>query len=261
MNTRDVTIFSGERFEVPPCIQRIDHLSTHGWQLRYGGTKLFSDHSNDGSGARRALALAEQHLGAEHPDVATLYHNLGGLDHARGHFAAGEPAARRAVEIRQRALAAGHPQVTETQFAADLAALAGVLDGQRKYAESEPIYERVLALFEQQLAAGDAAAEYEIAINLNNLAALYANTQRAPQAEPLYRRALMIKERLLGATHPDVAVSLNNLGVLLKGLGRVDEAAEAYGRALAIFEATLAADHPKLKAVRANLLRLVKGAR
>ena len=52
MNTRDVVIFSGERFVVPQCIQRIDHLSTHGWQLRYGGTKLFSDHSQDGSGAR-----------------------------------------------------------------------------------------------------------------------------------------------------------------------------------------------------------------
>ena len=62
MNTRDVVIFSGERFVVPQCIQRIDHLSTHGWQLRYGGTKLFSDHSQDGSGARRALALATKEL-------------------------------------------------------------------------------------------------------------------------------------------------------------------------------------------------------
>lgn len=62
MNSRDVVIFSGEQFAVPQCIQRIDHLSTHGWQLRYGGTKLYSDHSQDGSGARRALALATQEL-------------------------------------------------------------------------------------------------------------------------------------------------------------------------------------------------------
>lgn len=62
MNTRDVVIFSGEQFVVPQCIQRIDHLSTHGWQLRYGGTKLFSDHSQDGSGARRALAMATKEL-------------------------------------------------------------------------------------------------------------------------------------------------------------------------------------------------------
>ena len=62
MKTRDVVIFTGDRFLVPQCIQRIDHLSTHGWQLRYGGTKLFSDHSQDGSGARRALALATKEL-------------------------------------------------------------------------------------------------------------------------------------------------------------------------------------------------------
>lgn len=62
LNTREVVIFSGERFVVPQCIQRIDHLSTHGWQLRYGGTKLFSDHSQDGSGAKRALMLATKEL-------------------------------------------------------------------------------------------------------------------------------------------------------------------------------------------------------
>jgi len=62
MKTRDIVIFSGEQFAVPQCIQRIDHQSTHGWQLRYGGTKLFSDHSQDGSGAAAALALATKEL-------------------------------------------------------------------------------------------------------------------------------------------------------------------------------------------------------
>jgi hypothetical protein len=62
MKVRDVVIFSGERFEVPQGIQRIDHRATHGWQLRYGGTKLFSDHSSDGSGARAALEAATREL-------------------------------------------------------------------------------------------------------------------------------------------------------------------------------------------------------
>lgn len=62
MKVRQVTIFSGEQFEVPQGIQRIDHRATHGWQLRYGGTKLFSDHTPDGSGAAAALHLATQEL-------------------------------------------------------------------------------------------------------------------------------------------------------------------------------------------------------
>lgn len=62
MKTREVVIFTGERYVVPQCIQRIDHQSTHGWQLRYGGTKLYSDHSQDGSGAPAALAAATKEL-------------------------------------------------------------------------------------------------------------------------------------------------------------------------------------------------------
>ena len=62
MKYRDVVIFSGHKFKVPQNIQRIDHLATHGWQLRYGGTKLFSDHTSDGSGARAALEKATKEL-------------------------------------------------------------------------------------------------------------------------------------------------------------------------------------------------------
>jgi hypothetical protein len=62
MKFRDVVIFSGQRFQVPQGIQRIDHRATHGWQLRYGGTKLFSDHSSDGTGAEQALDKAVKEL-------------------------------------------------------------------------------------------------------------------------------------------------------------------------------------------------------
>lgn len=62
MKVRDVVIYNGKRFEVPQGIQRIDHRATHGWQLRYGGTKLFSDGSFDGAGPSAALAQATREL-------------------------------------------------------------------------------------------------------------------------------------------------------------------------------------------------------
>jgi hypothetical protein len=62
MKFRAVTLFNGLVFQVPSCVQRIDHRTTHGWQLRYGGTKLFSDFSADGSGAAQSLALATREL-------------------------------------------------------------------------------------------------------------------------------------------------------------------------------------------------------
>jgi len=63
MKFREVELPCGYRFRVPQGIQRIDHRGTHGWQLRYGrGTRLFSDHSVDGSGAHAALTLATREL-------------------------------------------------------------------------------------------------------------------------------------------------------------------------------------------------------
>lgn len=64
MKFRDVVIpESGEQFSVPQGIQRIDHLSTHGWQLRYcGETKLFSDPPPERGGSAQSLSLATAEL-------------------------------------------------------------------------------------------------------------------------------------------------------------------------------------------------------
>lgn len=59
MKTRQVTLASGQTFTVPQGIQRIDSTSTHGWQVRYQGTRFFSD---GGSGADKSLAAAIREL-------------------------------------------------------------------------------------------------------------------------------------------------------------------------------------------------------
>jgi tetratricopeptide (TPR) repeat protein len=72
-------------------------------------------------------------------------------------------------------------------------------------------------------------------------------------ARPYSERALAIREKVLGAEHPDTAGSLNNLGFLLWSQGDLSGARLYYERALAIFEARLGPDHPNTKAVRGNL--------
>lgn len=59
MKTRQVTLRTGEQFTVPRGVQRIDSDDTHGWQVRYQGTKFFSDGQQ---GAARALDLAIKEL-------------------------------------------------------------------------------------------------------------------------------------------------------------------------------------------------------
>jgi hypothetical protein len=63
MQARTVTIYSGARIRVPEHIQRIDTLSTHGWQMRYGRPTLFySDGQGPGNGPRPALKRAIESL-------------------------------------------------------------------------------------------------------------------------------------------------------------------------------------------------------
>jgi tetratricopeptide (TPR) repeat protein len=206
-----------------------------------------------GKAYRRALRIV-QGLAEDHPEnhelcgfLASLYHNLGGLAHARGRFAKGEPWGRRSVELRAELLGEGHPEV-----AADQAALAALLDGQRKFSEAEALYRQALAVFERHYG----PVHYEVAVTLNNLAALCQAMHRFGEAEPLYRRALAIKACLLGRKHPDVAMTLNNLAVLAAEQGRRGEARRLCQRALAIFRQTLPAGHPKLLAAESNFARL-----
>ena len=58
MKTREITIPTGQKFTVPQGIQRLDSDSTRGWQVRYQGTKYFSD----GAAPDKALEGATREL-------------------------------------------------------------------------------------------------------------------------------------------------------------------------------------------------------
>jgi len=64
-----------------------------------------------------------------------------------------------------------------------------------------------------------------------------------PAARPYYERAFAIREKVMGAEHPDTALSLNNLGLLLQSQGDFAGARRYLERALAIKEKALGPDH------------------
>ena len=53
---------------------------------------------------------------------------------------------------------------------------------------------------------------------------MYRDQARYAEAEPLHKRALAIREKALGAEHPDVATNLNNLAELYRDQARYAEA-------------------------------------
>jgi tetratricopeptide (TPR) repeat protein len=196
---------------------------------------------------RRALAFAERigNLPERDMTTATILHNVGGLDHARGRFATAEEPSRRAWEIRRRHLGEDDPAVL-----ADAVAYAAVLDGLGRYAESRPIYERALAVYERIFG----PEHYETATTLHNLALVEHNEGHPDRAAERARRSYEIKVKLLGRNHPDTGLSAMNLASLLPAAD-ADEADALLTEALRAFETALAPDHPHIRRCRQLSIR------
>jgi tetratricopeptide (TPR) repeat protein len=192
----------------------------------------------------RALPIAESALEAEPDLLASLLHNLGGLAHSRGLYAEAEPFARRGLALREERCN-DRPGV-----AADQAALAAILEGQERWAESEELYRRALEIWECE---GD---DYEIAMTLNGLAAVVRFSGRPEEAEPLFRRALEMIEAERGPGHPESATVRNNLAMLLNATGRAAEALPLLEQATKDLNEMLGPDHPATRDVRANRHRV-----
>ena len=58
---------------------------------------------------------------------------------------------------------------------------------------------------------------------------MYRDQGKYGEAEGLYKRALVIREKALGASHPDVAWGLNNMAILYEARGESGSAL-AYSR-------------------------------
>ena len=205
----------------------------------------------------RALQIAQKNHGDTN-SAASLYHNLGGLEHARGQSAEtedearecylrGEPHAYKAYELRVKLLGQEHPATM-----ADLAAYAGILDGLGRYKESEQIYRKTIAFFEDFYG----EVHYEVAISVNNLAIVLDETGRYAEAERAYRRAYQIKLALFGKRHIEIGFAANNLGVFLLEQGQTRLARRYLQQALGIFTKTLSPEHPSLHSCQKRLEEL-----
>jgi tetratricopeptide (TPR) repeat protein len=210
----------------------------HKFQGRYGEAEPLY---------QRALAVAEA-LGDVEAQ-ATLLHNVGGLCHARGDFAGGEPPARRAVELREAHLGPDHPAT-----AADREAWGALLEGLGRLPEAEQAYTSSLATFE----AHQGPQSLEAASSLAALGSVQHAQGRLDEALASYRRALAIRQARLPPQHFDLALTMNNLAMLLEDRGARSEARQLLERALGIFTTALGADHPHTEAVRKNMEALAK---
>ena len=98
----------------------------------------------------------------------------------------------------------------------------------------------------------------EIYLLLNKVGYYLVDRGRYDESEPLYKRSLAIREKVLGAEHPDVATSLNNLAGLYHNQGKYTEAEPLLKRSLAIREKVLGAEHPDVATSLNNMAVLYR---
>jgi tetratricopeptide (TPR) repeat protein len=195
----------------------------------------------------RAVALAEEVLGPEHPKVAVSLNNLAELYRLKSNHERAESSLQRALAISEKALGAEHPAVAES-----LNNLARLYRVTGKFERAEPLFQRALSINEKALG----PEHPRVATALNNLAGLYRAKGELARAEQLFRRALDIRQKVLPPEHPRIAESLNNLAVIYRTKGDFVQAEALYLRAVELEEKVLGEDHPNLAASVNNLAQV-----
>ena len=192
----------------------------------------------------RALAIDEEALGPDHPNVATGLGNLGLVLREQGDLEGARARLERALAIHEQALGPDDPKV-----AVDLGNLGSVLRAQGDLEGARARLERALAIHEQALGPDDP----NVATGLGNLGLVLRAQGDLEGARARLERALAIDEQAFGSGHPNVAIDLGNLGLVLREQGDLEGARTRLTRALAIFDAAYGSDHPQTVGVRAIL--------
>jgi tetratricopeptide (TPR) repeat protein len=179
-------------------------IALNGLGLVFKDTQRFEQ---AGQHYQQALMLLQQTLGPNDLELAPLYHNLAGLQHAQDHFVEGEALARSSLELR-----AAHEGLETTGAAADLAVLGALLLGQHRYTEAETALERSLAIWQGRYG----HHHYEVAVVKHNLAALYQACGDVARALRTFTEVLDIKSHILSPTHLDVASLRQHIAPLFR---------------------------------------------
>ncbi|MFV8752061.1 tetratricopeptide repeat protein [Nannocystaceae bacterium ST9] len=197
--------------------------------LHYGSLALArGDNETAGEYHRRALAIREAQLGADHPEVAISLINIANSLIGEGSHAEAEQLARRALVIFERKFGADHPYTAASHNA--IGNSLNELGRYRAWDDPEaarPYFEQAIEHYMRAIAIRETNVGREhpsIAVNLHNLGEAQRRLGQWNQALASYQRALEIKRKKFDGDHPNVIASATGLGRVLLELGQVDEA-------------------------------------
>lgn len=190
--------------------------------------------------ARQAVTILDR-SGPEYQIAASdAMQGLGLIRLLRGDLGEAQQWLRRAMQ----SLPEGDPRV-----AATLAGMAGVHLQARRYADSEQLLHKAIAMWETNPNASPRA----VAAAWNNLAQIAKLTARWSEADTLYRRTLEQWEQATGRDSVEYALTLSNYADLYRATGKLSGAERMYHEALGTLKARLGPGDQRVINIEANL--------
>jgi tetratricopeptide (TPR) repeat protein len=186
-----------------------------------------------------------QRLGGHERLQAWVQNDVGVLYHTQGKYPEALAAYHRALELAERALPAGDPDI-----ARPLGNLAMALSESGRPAEALDPNQRAIDIFRQAFG----AAHPEVATHMSNRGEILNALGRWREAREPFLAALAIWTREFPADHPFVGDTLNGIGQSFLGEAEPQNAIAPFERALAIREKS-ALDPARLAETRFGLAR------
>ncbi|PRP94879.1 serine/threonine-protein kinase [Enhygromyxa salina] len=177
---------------------------------------------------RRALAIREAQLGADHPEVAISLTNISNALLAQGEHELSEQMARQALAIFEAQLGSDHPYTAASQNN-----LGNSLLEQGRHinwddpARARPYFEEAVEHYRKAVKIREANSDGEhpsVAVNLHNLAEAQRWLGNYLDARRDLERSLEIKRKHMDEDHPSVLLTITALGRVLTELGESEAA-------------------------------------
>jgi tetratricopeptide (TPR) repeat protein len=181
------------------------------------------------SSYEQALAAEEKIFGSDHPVIALVTNDLGGLFGRRGQHEKALPYLQRSVKILEKTKGPEHPSL-----GSPLNSLGLVLWGLGRLDEALESLKRALSIFTTTLGPDNP----NVAKAQNNIAGILFVQEKYAEAAVYYGQTLAAKEKKFGPDHAEVAVALSNVGITLVAQGKPEEGRPLLERAVAIHEKT-----------------------
>jgi len=185
----------------------------------------------------KSLEMSQKTLPADHPDLATLYNNIGNVYKSMGEYSKALESYEKSLEIKKKTLPADH-----SSLATSYNNIGAVYDSMGKYSKALEYYEKSLEIRKKTLPVNHP----DLAQSCNNIGSIYDSMGEYSKALEYYEKSLEIRKKTLPVNHPDLAQSCNSIGSVYDSMGEYSKALEYYEKSLEIMKKTLRVNHPDL---------------